>query len=442
MGWFSKKRESNIEVETNEQIDVYLNVTDSVIKQQVHMISLTTDDLRRVAILKPIVVEHSDEIVEHFYKVIGDQKELINIINKHSSVDRLKQTLRQHIIELFNGQIDETFLVKRQNIAKMHVKIGLEPTWYLCAFQNLLTAFIELFSTTISSKETCTKAITSVTKLLSLEQQLVLAAYHNEHEIIRESLKKENEAIQDKISYTSSILASLSDETHAFVGNIHEQTQQVVNYANQSSELAETVEKESTESKQKLDDEKQMMSDIQTSTLQIQEKMKGLEHTSQQINQIVTIVTSIAEQTNLLALNASIESARAGEHGKGFAVVAQEVRKLAEETKSSIANISTFIYDIRQQIDSISKLTSKVASLTNDTTSHMSNMNRFFDNVLKMTTQNKEQTMKTQEELEEISVVINQLTERIEQIAASSDDLNTLSNEMEGHRFHSFTTKS
>ncbi len=79
--------------------------------------------------------------------------------------------------------------------------------------------------------------------------------------------------------------------------------------------------------------------------------MKTLEHTSQQIHQIVSIVTSIAEQTNLLALNASIESARAGEHGKGFAVVAQEVRKLAEETKKSIANISTFIGDIQKQIE-------------------------------------------------------------------------------------------
>ena len=77
--------------------------------------------------------------------------------------------------------------------------------------------------------------------------------------------------------------------------------------------------------------------------------MKTLEHTSQQIHQIVSIVTSIAEQTNLLALNASIESARAGEHGKGFAVVAQEVRKLAEETKKSISNISTFIGDIQNK---------------------------------------------------------------------------------------------
>ncbi|WP_371932031.1 methyl-accepting chemotaxis protein [Mesobacillus subterraneus] len=61
---------------------------------------------------------------------------------------------------------------------------------------------------------------------------------------------------------------------------------------------------------------------------------------------VISFIHEIAEQTNLLALNASIEAARAGENGKGFAVVAEEVRKLADHTKSSLTSINSDINDL------------------------------------------------------------------------------------------------
>jgi methyl-accepting chemotaxis protein len=95
-----------------------------------------------------------------------------------------------------------------------------------------------------------------------------------------------------------------------------------------------------------------MASDAASKSSLATDAIKHLQDGAEKIGDIVKFIRTIAEQTNLLALNATIEAARAGDAGKGFSVVAAEVKDLANKTASATAEISSYVTNVLQAIDS------------------------------------------------------------------------------------------
>ncbi|WP_257874375.1 methyl-accepting chemotaxis protein [Helicobacter sp. 11S02596-1] len=142
------------------------------------------------------------------------------------------------------------------------------------------------------------------------------------------------------------------------------------NLSEESQKLKIAVDKLNESSKYQSQNLKQTsisVEEVTDSMQNVASKTNDVIAQGQDIKNIIDIIRDIADQTNLLALNAAIEAARAGEHGRGFAVVADEVRKLAERTQKSLAeietNINILVQSISDMAESISMQTKNITQI-------------------------------------------------------------------------------
>ena len=317
--------------------------------------------------------------------------------NKNCSSDKYYNTYQE--VKDFNGKVLGIFLVG-QDIKEVQYSVDSAKDIVYKSIINMLVLIIIVFAvifiilkklvfqrikdlqnimeeSILNNDLTIRAKITSNDELGQIRQnfnnfvdsvsQLVLESKMSGHE---------NASVSEELSNSVEMISKNIDDSSKTINSVVSRNSDLKIVIDESVISAHDTENDITSAKDILslvstEINEMSLKVVQSSEAQheLSNKLSSLSSDTEQIKDVLSVISDIADQTNLLALNAAIEAARAGEHGRGFAVVADEVRKLAERTQKTLAEINVTVQTIIQSIDEsssqINNNTAEIEELVN-----------------------------------------------------------------------------
>jgi len=255
---------------------------------------------------------------------------LLNKLSEQTKLIRVKfLTAEKAILAVADNnrkQADNAYKTAQNDISKTQVSVLMGMTF------GPLTAIILGIALSIAIAKPLDKALKGIINMIVSSSTEIAATIEQQERIAVQQAASVNQT-----TTTMDELGASSRQSAMQAESALENASHVLNMAAEGSKVVQKT---------------------QQGMLNLTEKVGGIAeqvlHLSQQTNQIANItnlVSDLANQTNMLAINATVEAVRAGEQGKGFGVVAREIRRLADQSQQSAAEINDLINDIQNAIN-------------------------------------------------------------------------------------------
>jgi methyl-accepting chemotaxis protein len=261
------------------------------------------------------------------------------------------------------------------------------------------------------------KFATDVTERVRL-QQAADDQHRKTKDLTRQVIESANQFAEGSQAVGESS-SNLSDGAQTQAASVEEMTAAVDELTN----AVQTISERAADARQQAGETAASAQESGRTVTKAVTAMRLIEKSSEQINDIIQVISEIARQTDLLALNAAIEAARAGEHGLGFAVVADEVRKLAERSSEAAKEITQLIKESSRRVTEGAELSERVGNSLASIVDAVDETAKSITNIAEQTEAQASSAAQVQSAIKSISETTESSAASAEELAASAEEL-------------------